>query len=104
MKLDTLFKELKKELSQVYGEDFRGLYLYGSYARGEDDPESDLDLVLVLTDFNDYWEEIQRTSELVSEFSLKYDVSICPVIVRESDWLHGDSPFLNNVRKEIVSV
>jgi len=104
MKFETLLKDFKEELSRIYGENFSGLYLYGSYARGEDDAESDFDLIIVLTDFGDYWEEIQRTSEMVSDSSLKYNLSVCPVFVRESDWLNDDSPFLNNVRKEFVSV
>ncbi len=95
-----LLKELKEALYKVYGENLRGLYLYGSFADGKEDLESDLDLAVVLEDFDDYWEEVQRTSRIISELSLKYDVSISPIRVREADWVQEDSPFLNSVRKE----
>ena len=97
-----LLKELKEALYEVYGENLRGLYLYGSFADGKEDLESDLDLAVVLEDFDDYWEEVQRTSRIISELSLKYDVSISPIRVREADWVQEDSPFLSSVRKECV--
>lgn len=102
--MTELLRELKEALSRIYGENLRGLYLYGSCARQLEGPESDVDVVILLRDFVDYWEEIQRTSHVIAELSLKYNVSISPVRVREADWIQEDSPFLNNVRKECVLV
>jgi predicted nucleotidyltransferase len=99
MEIRALIEELKEALSHIYGKNLRGLYLYGSYARHAEDAESDVDVAIVLQDFADYWEEVQRTSHMISALSLKYDVSVSPVHVREADWLHGDSPFLHTVRK-----
>lgn len=82
----------------------RGLYLYGSHARREADPESDVDVLIVLKDFEDYWEEVQRTGSIISALSLKYDVSISPVRLREVDWLTEDSPFLNSARREAIAL
>jgi len=102
VKITGLLQELKGALAQIYGENLRGLYLYGSYANRQEDPESDVDVVIVLKDYVDYWEEVQRTSQIISELSLKYNVSLSPVRLREINWKQEDSPFLNNVRKECV--
>ncbi len=99
MEITALLEELKEALSHLYGENLSGLYLYGSHARRAEDAESDVDVAIVLKDFADYWEEVQRTSHLISALSLKYDVSVSPVHMREADWLHGDSPFLHTVRQ-----
>jgi predicted nucleotidyltransferase len=99
MELPALLAELKAALSHIYGDNLRGLYLYGSYASRAADAESDVDVAIILQNFADYWAEVQRTSHLVSALSLKYDVSISPVHLREADWIHGDSPFLHTVRK-----
>jgi len=101
---NKLCKELKETLHQIYGENLRGLYLYGSFANREADAESDLDVAIVLKDFRDYWQEIRRTSPIISELSLKYNVSISPVRIREAEWVQEDSPFLNNVRKECIAL
>ena len=102
--LQELLTDLKEALSRVYGENLRGLYLYGSYARREEDSESDLDVAVILGDFEDYWREIQRTSQIISELSLKYNVTISPVRVRERKWGSGDSPFFRNARREGIAV
>ena len=104
MELTALLEELKEALSHLYGTNLSGLYLYGSYASRAQDAESDVDVAIVLKDFADYWEEIQRTSHLISTLSLKYDVSVSPVHVREAEWLHWDSPFLHTVRKVCLSL
>jgi uncharacterized protein len=91
--LDDLIAELTVGLDGVYGDRLKGLYLYGSYARGEEDRESDLDILVVLEQFDHYAAEVNRTGELASELSLKYGMTISPVFVRETEWLDGDTPF-----------
>ena len=97
-----LLEELKEGLTAIYGENLNGVYLYGSYATDEQEAESDIDVVIVLEHYDDYWEEIKRTGSLISNLSLKYDVSISPIRITLRDWRDDDSPFLANVRKDSV--
>ena len=101
--LDDLLADLKIGLSGIYGERFKGLYLYGSYARGEADEESDVDILVVLEQFESYGREVDRTAELRSELSLKYGITISQVFMRQAEWLKGETPFLSNVREQAVS-
>jgi predicted nucleotidyltransferase len=103
-KLANLLRDLKEALNEIYGENLSGVYLYGSYANGEEDAESDVDVLMVLKDFDDYWEEVQRTGPVISELSLEYGVSISPVRVHEEAWVQEDSPFLNKVREECIAL
>lgn len=93
-------QELRAGLVSLYGDRLRGVYLFGSYARGEEDPESDLDVLVVLDAIPNYFAEVERTGQLGSDLSLKYGVSISKVFLRERDWLQGQTPFLANVRGE----
>ena len=57
-KITNPLRDLKEALYQIYGDNLSGVYLYGSYADGEEDAESDLDVAIILKDFDDYWEKV----------------------------------------------
>ena len=90
--LKKVLREFKKGLESVYKRRLKGIYLFGSYARGEQDSGSDLDLLIVLDDYKRYGEEVEKTGQLSSDLSLKYGVTIRSVFMRESEWLQGESP------------
>ena len=101
-RIRELLREFHAQLEGIYGPRLRGVYLFGSYARGEADEESDVDVLVVLDDYEGYGQQIDQTSQVVSDLSLKYGVSVSRVFMRERDWRHGDTPFLLNVREEAV--
>lgn len=98
-KIRELLMKLRRGLEELYAERLEGVYLFGSYARGDATPESDVDILVVLDEVADYGREIEHTGHLVSGLSLDYEVSISRVFVSSSAWRHRDSPFLCNVRK-----
>ena len=98
--IQKLLGELKKELVCMYGEQLKGVYLYGSYARGENQPGSDVDVMIVLTSYQRYGDEIKRTSELNAKLSLDYNLSVSRLFMTEERWKHDDSPLLRNVRAQ----
>ena len=69
--ITRLLSELHEGLRHLYDQRLRGLYLFGSYARGEQDDESDVDVMIVLDELVSYSAEIDRTSFLISDISLK---------------------------------
>ncbi len=86
----------------LYGERYRGLVLYGSYARGEANEGSDVDLLLLL----DGGEEVDPVREILRAEDVKwplaleadYAVSLLPVSVE--DYEAAERPFLWNARRE----
>ena len=60
--IKSILKELKIKLQDIYGDQLKGLYLYGSYARAEADGESDIDILVILDKVERYSNEIARTS------------------------------------------
>jgi predicted nucleotidyltransferase len=101
--VQSLLTELRSELERAYGQRLRGLYLYGSYARGEQQWDSDVDVLIVLDHISSYGAEIDRTGEFVARISLDYGVSVSRVFVSEDAWRSGTGSFLANVREEAIA-
>jgi predicted nucleotidyltransferase len=95
-------REANGAIAALYGPRLSAVLVYGSYARGEADDESDFDVLIVLDRVDNYAAEVDRTSEIIGSLSLEYGVSISRVFVSEDEWLHGDTVFLQNVREEAV--
>lgn len=98
--IKKLLGELKQELSRIYGDRLKGVYLYGSYARGDNQPGSDVDVMIVLASYQRYGDEIRRTSELNAKLSLDYGIPISRLFMTEERWRNEDSPLLRNVRAQ----
>ena len=94
--------ELREGLKKTYGNRLRGLYIYGSYARGVAEPGSDLDVLLVLDRIDSYFAELQETGHLISALSLKYDIVLSRFLLTEDDWQRGERTFVRNVRADAV--
>jgi len=101
-KVREIVAKLKSGLASIYGDRFKGVYLFGSRARGDHDDESDIDILIILDDVAEYAAEIERTGELVSTLSLEYGVSISRVFASEKEWDEGRTPFLLSLKKEAV--
>lgn len=103
-KIKSLLKELKMGLKQVYGKQFKSAYLFGSRARGDYDIDSDVDILIVLSDFKKYGAELRRTSELIGKLSLDYGETVSVIFSREQEWKHNNLPLLMNIRAESIAV
>jgi len=93
---------LKKEGDILKKNDVEFAGIFGSYARGEAEEESDIDVLMVLEDFRSLWEEIQLNSELVAEICLKYGVVISLIPVKEINYNTRKTPLILNVKKTIT--
>ena len=98
--LTALLEQLARELAALYGDRYQGLVLYGSYARGEADEGSDVDVLLLLEGEVDPARELLRAEEVKWPLSLDagYTVSLLPVNVEA--FHHPKQPFLRNAHEE----
>ncbi len=101
-RLTGILARLRLGLRRIYGDRLKGVYIFGSQARGEATPDSDLDVLIVLDPLDDYDAEIARTSHLISSLSLDCGTSLSRVFVSQAQWAEGQTAFLQNVREEAV--
>jgi predicted nucleotidyltransferase len=101
-KLASILDELRSGLKEIFGEQLDSLRLYGSQARGDAKPDSDIDVLVVLKDPFDYFEMIEKTGQLASNLSLENDTVISLAFVQRNDFLNRRTPFLINARRESI--
>ena len=79
--IESLLRDLRTRLEVLYGDRLHAVVLYGSYARGEESSESDVDVMVVLEGEVDPWREIRRMSDAAYEVSSAHEelVSVYPV-------------------------
>ncbi len=103
--LKKLMEKYVEEIRKIYGSHLRKVILYGSYARGDFHPDSDIDIMILLdiTDL-DLKEYGTKLSYMTFDFNLDHDLDIKPIAKNEEHfkkWL-DNYPFYANVNREGV--
>lgn len=99
--LPGVLNELKAALQQTYGPRFVKLILFGSWARGDEEQSSDVDLLLVLRSVSSNSAEIDRISKISSPVSLEYDLVFSVLPADHGDYeKEPSSAFFASVKKE----
>jgi len=103
-KVKSILAELRRRFEALYGDRLVALILYGSQARGDAEPGSDIDVLVVLKGPVSPSDEIRRTSDDVCQLSYEHEESICCLFMDEQYFRSRNGPLLRNVRKEGVAI
>jgi len=103
--IKKILQELKKGLVEIYGDELKAVYLFGSFARGEGSlPDSDIDVMVVLNGEFNYREMERRSIDFVASLCLEHEVVIICHFISDIKFAASQMPFMLNVRKDAVSV
>ena len=102
--IKPILNELKQELQALYGDRLVKLILFGSYARGEANPDSDIDLLAVLKSPVSQVQEISYMSELCVKILLDYDELVSIVPMSEDRFNAKDVALLRNIQREGIEL
>ncbi len=99
-----LMKSLKKMCSQlydIYGDNICKIIMYGSYARGEQAPDSDVDIAVLLREGNIEEMHDKMVDVVVDyELDLAKTLSVVPIEFEHYNEWKDTLPFYKNVDKE----
>ncbi len=93
-KIEKVIQDLNKELFSKFN-NFEGIYLYGSRAKGNYGPESDIDIIVLFKDSYSIKTE-SELAEIIINIELKYDIFVDyhPMTLKE---LERNQVFYNEV-------
>ena len=106
-KLDDILHKVAQQAQAVFGNRLEQVILYGSYARGDFDDESDVDImILANVDRNSLHQFKPSFLRLTSDLGMENDVLIT-VTIKDSKTFHRfleAVPFYQSVAKEGIPV
>lgn len=105
--INRLLQQYILEIRKIYGDHVKQIILYGSYARGDYNKESDIDIMILLDvsdlDIKAYFNEL---ADITYDFNLEYEVDVKPIAKNQEHfkkWMIN-YPFYANVAKEGVTL
>jgi predicted nucleotidyltransferase len=93
-------REAAEELRGLYGDRLRQVLLFGSWARGDAHPESDIDLLVVLDQVESAWDELRRMDPILWRHSFENDTVLSATPVAEADLKDSPVPMLVRAKAE----
>ena len=85
-------------LRELYGARLVQVVLFGSYARGDADADSDIDLMVVLAGDVSPWDELRRLDDLLWGLSYEHAVTVSALPISLDQWRTGRAPVLVEAR------
>jgi predicted nucleotidyltransferase len=97
-------KDVTRDLKELYGKRIRKVVLFGSWARGDAHPESDIDLLIVLDRIDSWSQERDRMDDVLWRHSVENSTLISALIVSSDDYERQREPVLVRAAMEGVAV
>ena len=97
--------DMCKKIGEIYEDVIDNIVLYGSYVRGQETPDSDIDIAVILrlpqTD-----EQHQKMIDIVVDYELKLGVTLSVISIEKDNFNEWKStlPFYKNLLKEGISI
>jgi uncharacterized protein len=97
----NMVSQFKTAISQLYGGRLSKLIMFGSYARGEENQDSDIDFLVVLKDKQiSALTEIERINDSIYGLMLEHGKIISFVPTTEEKFEHSPNLLYTRVKKE----
>ena len=104
---NKIIREFTKDVKEILGDSLKQIILYGSYARGQESLDSDID-VMILADTGGSgvkFREVRNSIIIRSvDLSIQYDTDISPVVTDINQFKAWENalPFYRNIKREGV--
>ncbi len=105
--IQTELSEFILFVKRCFGESLRSVIVYGSYARGDYDEDSDIDIMILVASMEEEIKQLENNIyDAAFDLELKYGKVLSPVIKNHEffEYWSDTLPFYRNIKTEGVKV
>lgn len=104
MIIKPILSQLSAYLKATYKTNLKEVILFGSEARGNATLESDIDVLIVLEKPFNYYQEVHKIGEFISNICLEYNRLVSCCFTTEEEFRNEDNAFYRNIKKEGIKL
>ncbi|MCD7741018.1 MAG: nucleotidyltransferase domain-containing protein [Ruminococcus sp.] len=105
--LNIILKEIAKSYQLTYGNDLSKVILYGSYARGDYQDDSDIDIVAIVKGARkEIQDKLEKVWDISHDLSMEYGIIVSPTVIPQDEFerCKNDIPYYKNIEKDGIVV
>lgn len=105
--LSIILNHIYKAYHDVYGKNVATILLYGSYARGDYNNDSDIDIVaIVYGERYDLQQKLDKVWDVSSDLELEYGTIVSPTVIPFNEYMEYKEilPYYRNIQKEGILI
>ncbi|HNV47676.1 MAG TPA: nucleotidyltransferase domain-containing protein [Spirochaetota bacterium] len=99
-----VLNEARKTLLELYTSRLKGMFLYGSYARGDYMDGSDIDVAILLDGAVTPMDELERYLPHISPIALKHDTVVSITVINSDYFKAARTPLILNIIREGIAI
>ena len=103
VQLKDISSQMVECYRSVYGKSIEGIFLYGSYARGDYDEASDIDMTAIVRgDRQELQQKLKLVWDISVDIGLENDIVVSPTVIPydEFEAYKDKLPYYMNILKE----
>ena len=91
----------------IYGDELVSIFLHGSYARGDYQSDSDIDVAAIVRgDRRSLQDRLRKVWDVSSDLELEYGTIVSPTVIPYEEYkkYKNDLPYYKNIAREGVKI